>query len=54
MFGSNLPIEKLMCPLPRQVSIIENALFDRSSAALEQIFVGNTLRIYGIPAAHDL
>lgn len=48
LFGSNLPIEKLMCPLPRQVSIIEAALADRGSAALEKIFVSNALRTYAI------
>ena len=26
MFGSNLPIEKLMCPLPRQVEILVDIL----------------------------
>jgi predicted TIM-barrel fold metal-dependent hydrolase len=51
MFGSNLPIEKLMCPLPRQVSVIQSALADLGAAALEKIFVANTLRLYAIPAA---
>lgn len=51
LFGSNLPIEKLMCPLPRQVATIEAALADRGAAALEKIFVSNALRVYAIPAA---
>ncbi len=51
LFGSNLPIEKLMCPLARQVSIIEEALADRGAAELEKIFIFNALRIYAISAA---
>jgi predicted TIM-barrel fold metal-dependent hydrolase len=51
LFGSNLPIEKLMCPLPQQVSIIETALADRGAATLDKIFVSNALRVYAIPTA---
>lgn len=51
LYGSNLPIEKLMCPLPRQVSTIESALADLGAAALEKIFVSNALRIYAVAAA---
>jgi predicted TIM-barrel fold metal-dependent hydrolase len=51
LFGSNLPIEKLMCPLPRQVSIIETALSELGAASLHNIFVANTLRTYAICAA---
>ena len=48
LFGSNLPIEKLMCPLPRQVSIIASALSHLGPAALHKIFVANALRVYAI------
>jgi 2-polyprenyl-6-methoxyphenol hydroxylase-like FAD-dependent oxidoreductase len=51
LFGSNLPIEKLMCPLPRQVAIIETALSDLGPASLHKIFVTNTLRVYAISDA---
>ena len=51
LFGSNLPIEKLMCPLPRQVQIIESALSDLGAAGLQKVFVANALRVYSIQAA---
>jgi predicted TIM-barrel fold metal-dependent hydrolase len=46
MFGSNLPIEKLMCPLPRQVEILSNILAAESAANVRDFFVANATRVY--------
>jgi predicted TIM-barrel fold metal-dependent hydrolase len=46
MFGSNLPIEKLMCPLPRQVEILANILAGESAADRHDFFVANATRVY--------
>jgi predicted TIM-barrel fold metal-dependent hydrolase len=46
MFGSNLPIEKLMCPLPRQVEILSNILAAESAADVHDFFVANATRTY--------
>jgi predicted TIM-barrel fold metal-dependent hydrolase len=48
LFGSNLPIEKLMCPLPRQVATITAALSDFGPACLDKMFVSNALGVYSI------
>ncbi len=46
MFGSNLPIEKLMCPLPRQVEILVDILSAQSAADRHDFFVANATRVY--------
>jgi predicted TIM-barrel fold metal-dependent hydrolase len=46
MFGSNLPIEKLMCPLPRQVEILSNILARETSDYRQDFFVSNAMRVF--------
>jgi len=46
MFGSNLPIEKLMCPLPRQVEILSLILARESNATVQAFFANNAIRLY--------
>ena len=49
MFGSNLPIEKLMCPLPRQIEILSNILANELSRDQDDFFCGTAIRVYRLP-----
>lgn len=51
LFGSNLPIEQLMCPLPRQVEILSGFLAGASDADRADFFAENARRLYRLPAA---
>ena len=46
MYGSNLPIEKLMCPMPKQVAILESLLSAEAGADRQRIFSDTARRIY--------
>ncbi|MEZ5905488.1 MAG: amidohydrolase family protein [Geminicoccaceae bacterium] len=53
MYGSNLPIEKLMCPARRQIEVL-TAIIDRADpAALSAVFSQTARRIYRLPAAME-
>ena len=46
MYGSNLPIEKLMCPMPRQIEILDKLFAAHSEADRQCIFSNTARRIY--------
>lgn len=48
MWGSNLPVERVNCPLPRQFEQLEHILADRSHAEVADIFGGTARRVYGL------
>ncbi|HEY5210930.1 MAG TPA: amidohydrolase family protein [Stellaceae bacterium] len=51
LFGSNLPIEQLMCPLPRQVDILSSFLDGASAGDRADFFAANARRVYRLPAS---
>lgn len=46
LYGSNLPVEGVNCPLPRQIAQLGLILDDQPKAALEKIFAGTARRLY--------
>ncbi|MGE0797418.1 MAG: amidohydrolase [Lautropia sp.] len=46
MYGSNLPIEKLMCPMPRQVETLQEIFAAEPSDVLDALFRGTATRVY--------
>jgi predicted TIM-barrel fold metal-dependent hydrolase len=46
LYGTALPIEKLFCPVARQIEILIKILSAESSSALEQIFKSTAARVY--------
>lgn len=48
MWGSNLPVEGVNCPLPRQFEQLALILADRSRAELADIFGETARRVYGL------
>ncbi|MCM0021984.1 MAG: amidohydrolase family protein, partial [Tagaea sp.] len=51
MWGSNLPIEGLMCPAARQIQILERIVEDRSGTTREAVFGGTARRLYRLGGA---
>lgn len=49
MYGSNLPIEKLMCPMERQVEILSAILANEPAQVHNQLFVETARRVYRLP-----
>lgn len=45
-YGSNLPIEKLMCPMPRQIETLADILAGEPAAVLAAVFAESGLRFY--------
>lgn len=50
MYGSNLPIEKLMCPAIRQVEILSALIADIDPNAIAPIFCDTAVRVYRLNA----
>jgi predicted TIM-barrel fold metal-dependent hydrolase len=50
MWASNLPVEKLMCPVPRQIASLEQVLVDLDEDAKNAIFHDTAKRVYRIDA----
>lgn len=51
MWGSNLPVESLMCAAPRQLDVLEAILSDRSASERSAIFGDTAMRLYSLGAA---
>jgi predicted TIM-barrel fold metal-dependent hydrolase len=49
LYGSNLPIEKLMRPLPQQVETLLVLLDDASDEELDDLFRATARRVYRLP-----
>lgn len=50
MWASNLPVETLMCPAPRQIASLEEVLADLDEDAKNAIFHDTAKRVYRIDA----
>lgn len=48
LWGTNLPVEKLMCRVPEQLASLEEVLADLSEDEQDAIFRGTATRIYGM------
>jgi predicted TIM-barrel fold metal-dependent hydrolase len=48
LWGTNLPVEKLMCPVPAQLASLEDVLADLSEDEKDGIFRGSAAGIYGM------
>ena len=46
MYGSNLPIEKLMCPMPKQIEVLDSLLSAQSEPDRQSIFCETAQRVY--------
>jgi predicted TIM-barrel fold metal-dependent hydrolase len=50
MWGTNLPVEKLMCPVPAQLANLEGVLADLSEDEKDAVFAQTAARIYRMEA----
>lgn len=50
MWGSNLPIEKLMCPVDRQLAILGDILSLHTAEERDWIFRRTAVEAYRLPA----
>lgn len=49
LYGSNLPVEGVNCPLARQFEQLEQVLGDQPSEVLAEVFSGTARRVYRLP-----
>ncbi len=48
MWGSNLPVEGVNCPLPGQFEKMEHLLADRSRKEIAEILGGTARQVYSL------